>query len=107
MTNINTILIRLITGLILLQFCSCSEKKILPEETFIKIYVDILVAEDTTSERSVTTDSLKSVVLNKYNTSDILYRNTVDYYNESAERWEKFFDKAVAYVEKLKTKNDE
>ena len=96
----------LLGAIVLLSF-SCSEKEILPEEKFIEIYVDILVAQDTLSEESVNMDSLKTIILDRHKTSDLVYRNTVNYYNESAERWEQFFDKAVAYVEALKTKNEE
>lgn len=90
-----------------LLFISCNEKEILPEEKFIQIYVDILIAEDTTSVNSVPRDSLRTIVLKKHNTTDIVYKNTIDFYNESAERWENFFDKAVVYVEELKTKSEE
>lgn len=94
-------------GVIVLLFFSCSEKEILSEEKFIEIYVDILVAQDTLSEESVNMDSLNTIILNRHKTSDLVYRNTVNYYNESAERWEQFFDKVVVYVEALKTKNEE
>lgn len=98
----------LIATVILILVCiSCSEKEILPEDKFIEIYVDLLVTQDTLSGESVSIDSVKNVILNKYNTSDSVYRNTVDYYNESTERWEEFFSKALKYVEKLKAKNED
>ncbi|MGD8306977.1 MAG: DUF4296 domain-containing protein [Ignavibacteria bacterium] len=98
----------LIAAIILVLVCiSCSEKEILPEDKLIEIYVDLLVAQDTLSGESVSVDSVKNVILNKYNTSDLVYRNTIDYYNESTERWEEFFNKALKYVEKLKAKNEE
>jgi len=88
-------------------FASCDNKEILPEEKFIEVYVDILVAEDTTTLNSITSDSLKTIILSKHNTTEAVYQNTIDYYNESPERWEKFFDKVVAYVEKLKSMSEE
>ena len=92
---------------LLVLFAGCEKKEILPEEKFIEVYVDILVAEDTTAQKSFSSDSLKTIVLSKHNTTEIVYQNTIDYYNESPDRWEKFFDEVVTYVEKLKSKSEE
>ena len=92
---------------LLVLFAGCEKKEILPEEKFIEVYVDILVAEDTTAQKSFSSDSLKTIVLSKHNTTEIVYQNTIDYYNESSDRWEKFFDEVITYVEKLKSKSEE
>jgi hypothetical protein len=92
--------------LLVLCFLSCKNEPLIPEEKFIKVYVDILFIQDTTSiDKSL--DSLKQIVFNKYDITDEMYENNVKYYNENPEKWEAFFDKATAYVEKLKSEQDE
>lgn len=78
----------------------------MPEDKFIKIYVDILVAQDTTGDKSITKDSLKTIVLQKYEVKDSIYSKTIDYYNTNPEKWEKFFDRAIKEVEKLKVSEE-
>ena len=81
----------------------CNKDETIPEDEFIKVYIDILVAQDTLQSNSIPPDSIKAIVLKKHNISDSLYTNTIDYYNSSEEKWGKFFDKAIKYVEELKT----
>ena len=80
----------------------CNKENTIPEDEFIKVYVDILVAQDTLQNKSIPPDSIRAIVLGKNNIPDSVYKQTIDYYNSSEERWEKFFDKAIKYVEKLK-----
>jgi hypothetical protein len=86
---------------------SCSEKEILPEEKFINIYVDILVAQDTITDQSMSVDSLKSTVLWKYNVSDTVYAKTIEHYNNNPGKWEEFFNNAIKKVEELNAKKEE
>ena len=80
----------------------CNKDKVIPEDEFIKVYVDILVAQDTLQNKSIPPDSIRAIVLKKHDIPNSVYKQTIDYYNSSDERWEKFFDKAIKYVEKLK-----
>jgi len=83
----------------------CSKDDILPEDKFIKIYIDILVAQDTLTENSISNDSLKTLILQKYNVTDSIYTKTVEYYNSNPDKWEKFFEDvedAIKQVEELK-----
>lgn len=57
--------------------------------------------KDTTG---ISIDNVKKEVFQKYNTSDKEYQNTLNYYNEDPEKWEAFFDKAIAYLENQKNK---
>ena len=86
---------------------SCSENEILPEDELIKIYVDILIAQDTTTDKSITTDSLKATVLKKYDVNDSLYVNSIEHYNSSPEKWEGFFNNAIKYAEELRANADD
>jgi len=81
---------------------NCTEEKLIPENKLIDIYVDILITQDTVSAKNISTDSIKTLVLAKYDVSDSLYNRTIQYYNQNPERWEKFFDRAIKYLEKLK-----
>lgn len=85
--------------LLLILIFGCNKKEIIPEEEFIKVYVDILVMQDTLQDKSIPPDSIRAIILKQHNIPDSVYTNTIDYYNESEERWEKFFDKAIKYVE--------
>ena len=93
--------------LIALLIFNCSENEILPEEELVKIYVDILIAQDTTTNESITIDSLKAIVLKSYEVPESLYVKSIDYYNSTPAKWEEFFNNATKYVEKLKTNSEE
>ena len=93
--------------LLIISILGCSEDKIIPEEEFVKVYVDILVMQDTLQDKSIPPDSIRALVLKQHNISDSVYTNTINFYNESEERWEKFFDKAIKYVEEEKKITEE
>jgi len=86
---------------------SCSKDDIIPEDKFIKIYIDILVAQDTLSDNSISNDSLKTLILQKYNVTDSLYTKTIEYYNYNPDKWENFFEDAIKQVEELKATEEE
>ncbi len=81
---------------------SCSKDDILPEDKFVKIYIDILVAQDTLTDNSISNDSLKTLILQKYNVTDSIYTKTIEYYNYNPDNWGKFFEDAIKQVEELK-----
>jgi hypothetical protein len=81
---------------------SCSKDDIIPEDKFIKIYINILVAQDTLTDNSISNDSLKTLVLQKHNVTDSLFTKTIEYYNYNPDKWEKFFEDAIKQVEELK-----
>ena len=93
--------IKIIFLLIVFIF-GCSRDDILPEEKFRKIYIDILVTQDTLSENTISNDSLKTVILQKYNVTDSIYTKTIEYYNNNPDMWEKFFEDVIKQVEELK-----
>ena len=86
---------------------SCSKDDILPEEKFKKIYIDILVTQDTLSDNTISNDSLKTLILQKYNVTDSTYTKTIEYYNNNPDMWEKFFEDAIKQVEELKANDAE
>jgi hypothetical protein len=85
---------------------SCSKDDILPEDKFIKIYIDILVAQDTLTDNSISNDSLKTLILKKHNVIDSVFTKTIEYYNYDPAKWENFFEEAIKQVEELKAIED-
>lgn len=88
--------------IIFLILTACSEKPPIPEEKFIKVYVDMLVIQDTTTANNFSIDSAKAIVLTRHNISEQEYDDMISYYNSEPEKWITFFDSATAYVEGLK-----
>ena len=90
--------------LVILVFLSACEKgPAIPEDQFIKVYVDLLILQDTTGTNTSAFDSLKTVVFKNHGISAKEYDATINYYNSNPKKWEEFFNKAIAYVEKLKS----
>lgn len=97
-----------ILSLILLLFTFCSEQKqSIPEDRLIILYTDLMFAQDTVLINDDNVDSLKTVVFERHNISEEDYLQTIDFYNKTPERWEKFFDRVVEYIESLKSKPEE
>lgn len=92
--------------LLLLTFCS-QHKQPVSEDRLIIIYTDLMFAQDTVLINADNVDSLKTVVFERHNISEEDYQETIEYYNKTPERWEKFFDRVVEYIESLKSKPEE
>lgn len=90
-----TVFIIILTG--------CKEQPV-SEDKFIKVYTDLIIAQDT-ANTAFTLDEVKRAVFAKYKVTDEDYNNTFKYYNENPERWEIFFDKAIAYLESQRNKS--
>lgn len=82
-------------------FFSCGNDQPISEEKFIKIYANMVIMQDTSS---LNQDQVRDKVLSNYKYSLNDYKKTIDFYNSDPERWQKFFDKVVTYVESLKPK---
>ena len=80
----------------------CQSDKIIDEEKFIKLYTDLVIAQDTSSADYNMMIKIRSQVLDRYKVTDEQYQFTIDYYNENPERWQVFFEKVTAYVDNLK-----
>ena len=87
-----------------LLFIACDSQPPIPEDKFIKVYVDLLIVQDTTTTENYTIDSVKSRVLEKYGFTTQQYDKTIRYYNSQPEKWVVFYDSVTVYVERLKKK---
>ena len=85
-----------------LLLSACDKGPPIPEEKFIKVYVDLLIIQDTTISKISSLDSVKTLVFSRHYISSEQYDETIDYYNSQPEKWTVFFDSATAYVEGLK-----
>jgi len=83
-------------------FSACDEEPPIPQKKFIDVYVDLLIVQDTTTTNTFNFDSVKSLVLAKYNLTVAEYDSNINYLNAEPDRWNAFFDSATAYVERLK-----
>ena len=90
--------------LIFVFVTACDNNTVIPEEKFIHVYVDLMIVQDTTRTNPLPLDSLKEIVFTRHDITSELYDKTIAKYNSSPEEWEEFFDKAIAYLEALKTK---
>ena len=80
---------------------NCADGKKIDQDKLVLIYTDLLIAQDTASLDDKGVDSLRQAVLQKYNTTEKEYANTIEYYSEDLKRWEEFFDKVTAHIENL------
>lgn len=91
--------------LFLLFFCTgCDKGPAVPEDTLVKVYTDIVIAQDTTADSSKNVFVINEEIFRRYNITAEQYKKSIDYLNEDMLRWESFFDKAIKYAEDLKQK---
>ncbi len=83
----------------------CSGNKVINEDKFVKIYSDLIIAQDTAGGNYKSNNELKKEVMKRYNVTQEQYKETVTYYNKEPHRWESFFTKVTAYINELKKKN--
>jgi len=102
MLNVKCQTLFYLASLLSILMTACDKKPPIPEEKFIKVYVDLLIVQDTTSADSLSLDSMKTIVFTRHNISTEQYDETINYYNSQPEKWVAFFDSATSYAEGLK-----
>ncbi len=65
------------------------------------MYAEMIFMQDTSS---YSPSVIKNKVLKKFNVKEFEYDETIKYYNDKPERWQKFFDEVIVYIESLKPK---
>lgn len=78
---------------------NCNRTNLIDEEKFVRIYIDLMIYKDTASVSGLNNEELLRAVLTQHKVTFEEYKSTVEYYSQAAERWEKFFTKALAYLE--------
>ncbi|MDR3627980.1 MAG: DUF4296 domain-containing protein [Ignavibacteriaceae bacterium] len=84
---------------ILLPGCS---NKTVDEDKFAKIYAEMIIAQDTANYAPNNFKPVQDTILKRYGVNRTEYTATVEAYNKDPQKWEKFFDKAISYVEALR-----
>jgi hypothetical protein len=82
-----------------LLIIACGDSQRIDEEKFVDFYKDMSLAADTIG---FDIESLKSIRINlhkKYNTNEIMFENTLKYFNEDPKRWDAFFTKVMDRLE--------
>jgi hypothetical protein len=78
---------------------SCKKSPSIDENKFVKLYTEMIFMQDTSSLSQL---AIKDSVLKKFSVKEFDYVNTVKFYNDDPERWQRFFDSTLAYMERLK-----
>lgn len=89
-----------------LSLSGCKNNDLINEDKFAKIYTDLIIAHDTISFNSPNMIGLEDKIFARYRVTQKQYNATIDYYNRNPKDWQKFFEMANSYAEKLKKKND-
>ena len=80
---------------------SCDKSPVIEEKKLIKIYAEMIFMQDTSS---LSPPNIKEKVLKRFSVNENDYSSTIKYYNDNPERWQKFFDEVIVYIESLKPK---
>jgi hypothetical protein len=84
-----------------LLLSGCTNKTV-DENKFVKIYAEMIIAQDTADYAPNNFKSIQDTIFKRYGVTRVEYNATVDSYNKDPQKWENFFDKAIAYVQTLK-----
>jgi len=82
----------------IISFLGCSKEKKINEDTFVLIYTDMVIAQDSMSAGSTGFEIEKKNIYSRYNVDKELYIHTLDYYKKNPEEWKKLFDKIISYL---------
>jgi len=95
---LKSISILILTSVII--FSGCSQEKIIKEDTFVLVYTDLVIAQDSLSADTTEFETEKSNIFSRYNVNKELYLHTLDYYKNNPEKWKILFDKIISYLRK-------
>lgn len=88
--------------LLIILFSSCSKQNEIQENTLIKIYAEMVFMEDSTT---LSKQEIKSAVLSRFEISEKDFDNTVKNYSDKPDKWQKFLDNVIAYIDTLQKKS--
>ncbi len=94
----------LIINFCLLLFQGCESREELPTEKLARLYVDILIAEQTYMYDSDSLQIVLDEVYSRHGITKIEYQNEISKFESDEERWDRFFESAKNYLDSLKSK---
>ena len=86
-------------------FISCNNPSKVDKTTMSKVYVKILVAQETFLPDYKLLEKEKSKIFGKYKITEKDYNYTLSEYGTSEEEWEEFFKYSLAYLDTLRKYN--
>ncbi len=95
----------LVLGSQLLISCDKLPGAKIPEGKFVNYYIDLVTAQDTLGKDVPATEKILVSLDTKYSVTREQYDKTLKYYNENPEKWELFYDKVTAELQKRKLQN--
>ncbi|MFH1526597.1 MAG: hypothetical protein ABIG69_08095 [Bacteroidota bacterium] len=96
---------KLLLPLLFLLLFACSKENEIEESKLVKLYVDLIIVDET---YQFNLDSLaihKKKVFEKYQVTEQNYVEAINLLGEDDEKWEMFFQKSLAYLETLRERD--
>lgn len=91
--------------IVVLFLIGCDKKQPIPEEKFLEVYSDLVIAQDTsTTQNKEERDSIQQMVFSRYNVSLDEYEKTTEFYSSNPAKWETFFNRVIDSLEARKTR---
>jgi hypothetical protein len=87
----------------LMFYCKNRDKNVIEEKKFIIVYSQLYIINEMNIEKRYRI-ALMDDLLKQFDMTYSDIRNTIDYYNESPEKWLKVIEKMSKQVEELKQK---
>jgi hypothetical protein len=94
----------LLSILALLLFFSCDDEADVDVDTISKIYVDLLVAEETYRGHSDSLIQKREDIFAEYNKTEEEYNNTFMQMKNNQKIWSDFFEASLAYLDTLRAR---
>lgn len=83
----------------------CTKEQKIKEKIFVKIYADLVIAQDSLAVDSLVFTKEQKKIFVRYNVTKNLYIKTLDYYKNNPDKWKSLFKKVIYYLrEKEKRK---
>ena len=101
----NFILFFFLWFIISLFLWGCAKDQKIKEDIFVKIYADLVIAQDSLSADSLGFTDEQKKIFTRYNVTKKLYIKTLDNYKINPDKWTSLFKKVIAYLrerEKMK-----
>lgn len=92
-------ILSLLIFIIIVSFLGCSKEKKIEEDTFVLVYTDMVIAQDSLSADSTGFENEKQNIFSRHNVNKELYLLTLDHYKKNPEEWKKLFDKIISYLQ--------
>jgi hypothetical protein len=81
-------------------------KETMSKEQFVDFYTDMILAQDSLGADINTTKLIRNNLYKKYNISEEIYIQTLNYYRDDPKKMEEFFNEVLIKLEKLKKKSE-